>query len=142
MAQEQVHLTCDSQFFIEDAVDSGIFIEVEAVIGYGGSIGQNGTFLDTTTQKDCSRTYIAGLADSPDLTVSFFYSPTTSQSNFKDAAIAREKRAARIVFSGGVAAADFNMSMSGFMLSDPVADTILTAEVSSKADSFVWDAIP
>lgn len=138
MAQENVHLSCDSQFFIEDAVDSGVYIEIEDVIGYGGAIGQTGVFLDSTTQKDCSRTYIPGLSDSPDLTVSFFYSPTTNQSNFRDAAIAGETRAARIVFATAVATADFNMALSGFMLGDPVPDTIITAEISSKASNFVW----
>lgn len=142
MAQEQVHLTCGTQFFIEDAVDSDVFIEVEDITTFGGEIGQVGTFLDSTTVKDCSRTYIAGLSDAPDLTVSFLYNPTTNQSNFRSGAIAGEKRKARIVFAdkgaGGVVTADFNLAMAGFTLSDPAPDTIITANVNGKADNFVW----
>ena len=139
MAQAKVHLTCGSQFFIEDAVDSNTYIEVEDVVSFGGEIGQLGTFLESTTVKDCSKTYISGLSDAPDLTVSFFYSPTTNQTNFRDAGNAGEKRKARIIFGGSeVATADFNLAMAGFTLGDPAPDTIITASVMGKADGFVW----
>ncbi len=142
MAQEQVHLTCGTRFFIEDSVGSGTMIEVEDVTSFGGDIGQVGSFLESTTVTDCSKTYIAGLSDAPDLTVSFLYSPTTNQTNFINAGQSGETRAARIVFSdkgsGGVTTADFTMAMSGFMLSDPAPDTILTGNVSGKASKFLW----
>lgn len=138
MAQEEVHLSCDTTFYVEDAVGSGTYIEVEDVSTFGGEIGQVGTFLDSTTVKDCAKTYIAGLADAPDLTVSFFYNPTTNQSNFITGAQAGESRKARIVFSNGVATADFDMAMSGFTLSDPAPDTILTGSVNGKASNFIW----
>jgi len=138
MAQENIHLSCDTTFYIEDAVGSGTYIEVEDVTSFGGEIGQVGTFLDSTTVKDCAKTYIAGLADAPDLTVSFLYSPTTNQTNFINSAQAGETRKARIIFSGGVATADFDIAMSGFTLSDPAPDTILTGMVQSKASKFIW----
>jgi len=142
MAQEQIHLTCGTMFFIEDAVGSGTMIEVEDTTTFGGEIGQVGTFLESTTVKDCSKDYISGLSDAPDLTVSFLYSPTVNQTNFKNAGVAGEKRAARIIFAdhgtGGVVTADFTIAMAGFTLSDPAPDTILTGNVSGKASNFVW----
>jgi len=138
MAQENVHLSADTTFYIEDAVGSGTYIEVEDVSTFGGEIGQVGTFLDSTTIKDTAKTYIAGLADAPDLTISFLYAPTTNQTNFINSAQAGESRQARIVFAGGVVTADFEVAMSGFTLSDPAPDTILTGSVTSKASSFVW----
>ena len=115
-----------------------MYIEVEDVTTFGGEIGQVGTFLDSTTVKDCAKTYIAGLADAPDLSVSFLYSPTTNQSNFIASAQNGETRKARIIFSGGIATADFDLAMSGFTLSDPAPDTILTGMVTSKASKFIW----
>lgn len=142
MAQEQVHLTCKTQFYIEDAIDSGIYIEVEDVTTFGGEIGQTGTFLEATTIADCSKDYISGLSDAPDLTVSFFYSPTTNQSNFIASAENGEKKKARITFadkgSGAVTTADFTLAMAGFTMSDPAPDTILTGNVSGKASKFIW----
>ena len=109
---------------------------------FGGEIGQVGTFLDSTTVKDCSKTYIAGLSDAPDLTVSFLYAPTTNQSNFVTGAQAGETRKARIVFAdkgaGGVVTADFDMAMAGFTLADPAPDTILTGMINGKASNFIW----
>jgi len=78
------------------------------------------------------------LSDAQDLTISFVYAPTTNQSNFIAGAVAGEKRKARIIFSGGVATADFDMAMAGFTLADPAPDTILTGMVNSKASNFVW----
>lgn len=138
MAQEEVHLSCGTTFYVEDAVGSSVFIEVEDVTTFGGEIGQIGTFLDATTVKDCAKDYISGLSDAPDLTVSFLYSPTTNQSNFIVGAQAGEKRKARIVFSGGVVQADFEIAMAGFTLSDPSPDTILTGSVNGKASKFIW----
>lgn len=142
MAQEKVHLTCGTVFEIEDAPESGIFIEIEDVVTFGGEIGQLGTYLDSTTVKDCGKTYIAGLSDAPDLTISFLYSPTTNQENLRDGAIAGENRQARITFAddGGspVATAEFEIALAGFTMNDPAPDTILTASVSGKASKFAW----
>lgn len=138
MATGTIHLSCNTAFYVEDAVGSGVYIEVENVTTFGGEIGQNGTFLDSTTVKDCAKTYTAGLADAPDLTVSFLYTPTTNQSNFIAGAQAGETRQARIVFAGGEATADFEIAMSGFTLSDPAPDTLLTGNVNGKASKFVW----
>jgi len=142
MATQDVHLTCGTRFYIEDVAGSGTMMEIEDVLGYGGEIGEVGTFLESTTTSDCSKTYIAGLPDAPDLTVAFYYSPTSNQTNFRGAAIAREKRAARIVFSehgnGPAATVEFDFTMGGFTTSDPEPDTILTGNVSGKASNFVW----
>lgn len=142
MAQNQVHLTCGTRFFIEDVAGSGTMIEIEDVTTFGGEIGQNGTFLESTTITECSKSYIAGLSDAPDMSISFLYSPTTNQSNFRDAGLSGDKRQARIVFAdggaGGVVTADFNLAMAGFTLGDPAPDTIITGTVMGKADGFVW----
>ena len=142
MAQEQVHLTCGTRFFIEDTAGSGTMIEIEDTLSFGGEIGQSGTFLESTTITECSKSYIAGLSDAPDMSITFLYSPTVNQTNFRDAGIAGQKRKARIVFAdkgtGGVVTADFNLAMAGFALSDPAPDTILTGVVSGKADGFGW----
>lgn len=142
MAQEQVHLTCGSKFYIEDAIASGVYIQIEDTTTFGGEIGQNGSFLESTTITDCSKTYIAGLSDAPDLAISFLYSPTVNQTNFRNASIAGESRKARIIFAdkgaGGVTTADFDLAMSGFTLSDPAPDTILTANVAGKGSNFAW----
>jgi len=142
MANNAVHLTCGTRFFIEDSVGSGTMIEIEDIVTLGGEIGQVGTFLDSTTITDCSKTYIAGLSDAPDMNISFLYSPTVNQTNFMNAGIAGEKRAARIAFSDdagtAVATADFELAMAGFTFSDPAPDTILTGNVSGKASKFVW----
>lgn len=142
MAKEQVHLTCGTKFFIEETVGGGTMIEVEDVTTFGGDIGQVGSFLESTTVTDCSKTYIAGLSDAPDLTISFLYSPTVNQTNFRDSAIGGQNKKARIVFadkgSGGVVTADFDLAMAGFTLGDPAPDTIITASVSGKGSNFVW----
>jgi len=142
MAQNKVHLTCGSKLFIENAVDSGVFIEVEDVTTLGGEIGQTGTFLESTTITDCAKDYISGLKDSPDLVISYLYSPTTNQNNFRTASEAGEKRAVKIEFAddGGtpVATVNFKMAMSGFTMADPAPDTILTANVMGKGSNFVW----
>lgn len=139
MAQEQVHLTCGTRFFIEDAVGSGTMIEIEDVTTFGGEVGQVGTFLETTTITDCSKDYIAGLSDAPDLTISFLYAPTTNQTNFITSAQAGEKRKAKIEFATTpVATADFELAMAGFTMSDPAPDTVLTGNVNGKASAFVW----
>lgn len=142
MSEKKVHLTCGTRFYVEDAPSSGVYIEVEDVVSFGGEIGQIGTFLESTTVTDCAKDYIGGLSDAPDLTVSYLISPTTNQSNFKAAAIASEKRKARIVFAdkgaGAVITADFSLAMAGYTVNDPAPDTILTGNVNGKASKFIW----
>jgi len=143
MAQNCVNLTCGTRFFIEDAIGSGTFIEVEDVTTFGGEIGQTGTFLESTTITDCSKTYVAGLSDAPDWTVTFTYCPTTNQTTFINSAVAGETRQAKIEFadktgSSPVATATFELAMAGFTMSDPAPDTLMMGNVSGKASKFVW----
>ncbi len=143
MAEKQVHLTCGSSFLVEDGEVTPVFIEVEDVTTLGGELGEIGTFIESTTIKDCAKKYIAGLSDAPDLTVSFLWSGSTNQINFKDASIARETRPAKVVFSDPTGASpvitvSFDLVMAGFTMGDPAPDTLLTASVNGKASNFIW----
>lgn len=142
MAEKTVHLTAGTSFFIEDGETIPVFIEVEDCISMGGEIGQLGAFVEATTTKDLTKKYIAGLSDQGDLTISFLWSGSVNQTNFKTAALAGASRPAKIEFSntgaGAVLTASFDAVMSGFTMGDPTPDGILTANVSLKPSNFVW----